>query len=119
MNNKLKYILIASILIISSILVVSAVRQPNDYFAFVQSFENFDVSPSDDNKLDLTYNVVYIPLSASSTYTFTVSKLVTTINISQPAQINNKIQASIVNESILKGYNLKHIIMQSYNVITP
>ena len=104
MNNKLKY-LIVGILIISGLFAVSAAvtRQPNDYFVFASTFVDIVPSPVDDNKLDLTVTAYYIPLTASQTWTLTVRPVTATINISQPAQIQNKVKTALVDEGISRG----------------
>ena len=119
MNKNIKYLL-AGILILSSIFAVSAaIRNPNDYYAFMGTFTNIETNVIDDNRLDVTFTTYYIPLTSGGTYTLTVMPITATVNISQPAQINTKIQNAIKTEAIIRGYNLRKIIMQSYNVVTP
>lgn len=120
MNNKTKYIL-ASILIISGIFAVSAAltRQPNDYYVFLGTFNNIEASQTDDNQLNLTYPAYYIPLTGGATYTFTLLQITTSVNISQPAQIQNQIKTSVKQEAASRGYNLIKIIAPAYNIINP
>jgi hypothetical protein len=119
MKKNLKYLTLAAMLIISGIIAVSALRNANDYFAFAGGFTDIQTNQQDDNRLDLTYPVYYIPLSASATYTLSGAQITTTINISQPTQINTLIKAAIVSKAVERGYNIKKIIMQTYTISNP
>lgn len=124
MNKKIKYVLIG-ILIISVMLIGSAARlnllsrQPNDFFVFLGGFENIEASQTDDNSLDLSYPAYFIPVSGGGTYTNTIIHIKTTINISQPSQINNLIKADVVNEATIRGYNIIKIIRPNYDLVNP
>lgn len=124
MRNRIKYSIIG-ILILSGLLIGSAskinmlARQPNDYFAFIGGFENIEASPTDDNAIDLFYPVHYVAVTRGPTYTNTVVHLKTTINISQPQQINLLIKNDISNDANKLGFNLIKIIRPNYDLINP
>lgn len=124
MNNKLKYgiigiLIISSLLIVSAEKLISASRQPNDYFVFIGPFEEIEASQTDDNALDLMYPVYYIPITGGTTYTNALVHLRTTINISQPQQINSLIKDDVVNAAVNRGFNLIKIIRPNYDLVNP
>lgn len=115
-SNELK-IFVGILLISLAVPIVTAASQPNDYIAFVFAINDFQ--SKDDSKLDVYYPVGYIPVTGSVTYTYTRANLVTEINLSQPTKINSLMKATIVAFANSKGYNLKKIVYQDYNVANP
>lgn len=115
-NNILVF---AGIILISLAvpMLAAAAIQPNDYIAWVFPVQNFEIKG--ENLLDIEYPVGYIPVQGGATYTYTRTSLVTEINLTQPAQINSRMKTTIVDYAISKGYNIKKIVYQDYNVANP
>lgn len=117
MNNKIKYIFVGILIIFSIFLVSGAIRNPNDYYALIGQFSDIAVLQNDE--INVTYPVYFIPLTSSETYTLTVTSVTANINLSQLNQINPKIVNATKNEGIKRGYDVKKIILPTYNVVNP
>lgn len=98
-------------------MVVKGAVQPNDYVVWVFSVQDFKMQ--DENLVNIEYAVGYIPIQAGSTYTYTRANLVTQINLTQPTQINSRMKTTIMDFAYSKGYNIKKIVYQDYNIVTP
>lgn len=116
MNNKIKY-LIGAVLIISAVLIVSA-QNPNEYYAITSGFSNIQATEAG-NEVEISMLVNYVPVTGSATYTLTKVPITTRINVSQPNQINQKIAAAIKAQGTGMGYDVKRVLLPSYNVVNP
>ncbi len=118
-SNEIK-IFIGILLVSLSVPILAAAQAaPNDYIAFVWDVSNFNASKGNE-LLDIEYPVGYIPIvTGSPTYTYTRAYLTTEINMTQPNQINGKIKDTIMAFAVSKGYNIKRIVFQGYNVVKP
>lgn len=111
-------IFIAIILVSLAVpMIAKGAVQPNDYVVWVFSVQNFEMQ--DENLVNIEYAVGYIPIQAGATYTFTRANLVTQINLTEPTQINSRMKTTIIDFATSKGYNIKKIVYQDYNVANP
>ena len=118
MNIKLLGILMA-LIIGMFILPIVIAQQPNEYRAYVYGqIVRSDVA-SDGRNVTVAYNIGFIPVYPSRTYTFTVGSGTALVDMTQPTKINDQIAEAVKQEGLTRGYDVLRVYVPSYDMKIP
>lgn len=117
MNTKIKYALIATLVMIGAfVLPIVAAQQPNEYRAFVYSERPIPYWGQEGSIVPTEVLVTYVPIYPSATYTLSPGTVYVNIDYSQPTSIDTTIAQAVKQDGLTQGYEVTKVYLPSYSM---